>query len=543
MMNSFTKCAVVCLLILLQNQIAVTSFVSTPKSITPSKTTELTLRCQPETDGLGAILAIHIKKKDDVGGGGKPGGTEGGEEAGAGKSDAPTEGPNEGGVQQQDTGASRAQRGAGEQFVRATITPGNKMTIVPSSDRFKSEGSVVEPAFLSVTIRAPDVVDAGLYECQVTHFDDNGEVQVTTEVTEVREELELTMDSLQLRVQTLEGQLPVIRLIVETMQKTADDKKMLEDSMLALKRENSELTEAVTALTKELQTLKDQVDALTGSGEQTGNTPEQQASTYVNSETFSNDNKKHSNHPQVENQHNAELEQMREKMEELENTRIHVLEEQVENLKRSEGKLEEMVNVLEFKLNTSVETRVSKLEQVNWKGLSESMESVQLKTLPLLMNNITSSQRTVKLLQGEVNAILSLLNLTDQVVNELKLSELILDGGLPDNPGLITGFACYVCGNNFTQKHCNAETSKHVEHCGENQPYCMTDVYQNGTFRRIYKRCASNAECLEGSKLANARCAEETFVTSDAMECHFCCTSPLCNDYVKPSKDLYTVPQ
>ncbi|KAI8770671.1 hypothetical protein BgiBS90_028557, partial [Biomphalaria glabrata] len=133
-------------------------FSSSPKDITPHKTSSLSLRCEPDADGSGAILAIHIKKKEASGD--------------AGNSTSLSD-------------HVMSQRGVGESFVRATITAGNKITVIPTLTRFQTEGTVTGSAYLMVTIQSPDIDSVGLYECQVTRLDDEGNVKVNTEVAEV----------------------------------------------------------------------------------------------------------------------------------------------------------------------------------------------------------------------------------------------------------------------------------------------------------------------------------------------------------------------
>ncbi|XP_059155313.1 uncharacterized protein LOC131940623 [Physella acuta] len=164
-----------------------------------------------------------------------------------------------------------------------------------------------------------------------------------------------------------------------------------------------------------------------------------------------------------------------------------------------------------------MEERVSKLEKINWSSFVQRLDMLDLKTIPVLQNNVSF------------------------VLESLVAMEKTIDW-VGEEQTTISGNACYVCGDNATQSYCNARTSKHIAPCNDDQPYCVTDVYQNGAFRRVYKRCATLAECQEAVSMNDPQCADDTFILPIILRCHFCCTKPACNDYIRPSSDLYEAP-
>ncbi|XP_055868997.1 uncharacterized protein LOC106050908 isoform X2 [Biomphalaria glabrata] len=476
-------------------------FSSSPKDITPHKTSSLSLRCEPDADGSGAILAIHIKKKEAAGD--------------AGNSTSLSD-------------HVMSQRGVGESFVRATITAGNKITVVPTLTRFQTEGTVTGSAYLMVTIQSPDIDSVGLYECQVTRLDDEGNVKVNTEVAEVLQEVELSLETLQTRVKTLESQLPTIKVIAEAMARTVQEAKssneLLEKDVAALKKENQELSDVVTGLTNQIRELTSRVDKVYN-GQAEVNLDAGHVTTNDYSKLTDIVQK---NQAETESR-KEELEKVKEKLEELESTRIHILEEQMQSLREREKNVEDLAVKTEFIVNASFEPRIKELEKVNWKELYDNLDDIENKMIPNMVLNISKAQEDITELQKSFKEDSSLTPSVGNTTQQIPTTK---------EPPKFDGPACYVCGDNTTQKQCTSKTSQDSLVCPAGRPACMTDVYQNGVFRRIYRRCVTQEECQASPSKSNSQCKDDNFMDVKAMECHFCCTSQLCNDYIRPSRDL-----
>ncbi|XP_059155312.1 uncharacterized protein LOC131940622 [Physella acuta] len=95
-----------------ENHTVFSSFTSTPKDITPTKTKILVLKCLPSTEGLTAILAINIKKKEAI-----------------------SDSSSDPGQPFGDNPHKEGQSSTFDSFVRAAISSGNRITVTPTSVR------------------------------------------------------------------------------------------------------------------------------------------------------------------------------------------------------------------------------------------------------------------------------------------------------------------------------------------------------------------------------------------------------------------------
>ncbi|XP_059155338.1 uncharacterized protein LOC131940645 [Physella acuta] len=161
-----------------------------------------------------------------------------------------------------------------------------------------------EDPSLTVTLHDPGVNDLGLYECQVTYFDENMNVKVFADTLEVRQEMELSVETLESRVQTLEGKFPVIMMLAEAMQQAAIEAKSADETLkqdvTSLRQENKQILETIAALSRDIQSLTVRIEA--------SDKNQAEAATRVN---------------------NEDLMRVRQRMEDLENTSLRVLEDRM----------------------------------------------------------------------------------------------------------------------------------------------------------------------------------------------------------------------
>ncbi|XP_035825909.1 uncharacterized protein LOC101845242 [Aplysia californica] len=111
------------------------------------------------------------------------------------------------------------------------------------------------------------------------------------------------------------------------------------------------------------------------------------------------------------------------RMEEVDNTRIHVLEERVDELKDAVMQLEDHLDALAIAVNYTVDERISTLEGMNWQGMQETLNVMEIQVLPMIAANITDLQTNVQALQG-------LRRLTDDQI--MFLLRLASEGSVPN---------------------------------------------------------------------------------------------------------------
>ncbi|KAH9488331.1 hypothetical protein Btru_063808 [Bulinus truncatus] len=476
-------------------------FNSSPKSITPHKTRSMSLRCEPEVGPSSSVLAIFIRKQEDPSGSGNDTGAV--KQTGSDIASAP--------APQDDQGKPLMKNS--DSFARASITVGNKISVFPMLTRFLMDGTLTDsPPYLMVSVQSPDVDSLGEYMCQSTYMNELGEMQFVTYNLRVEEEVPLTVEVIQLRVKTLETQFAGLKFFGESMAKTAQDTKnsiqLLQKEVEALKQQNSQLSEVVAGLTNEMR-------ALSSSSVYREN----------NGVTASQGQQKNGQGQSNAEERNEEMSMMKDRLQELENTRIHVLEEQMQYFRDRQKEVENLAAKTDLVINSSLEPRVKDLEKFNWKVLWETLEDIE--------GNVTQARQNITQLQDSLKVSKEMTTLSGFE------SKTELPSSIPETP-VYDGPACYVCGDNETQKACSAATSRHTEPCPKGRPVCVTSIYQNGTIRNVYKGCVSELMCLHSMKSSDPRCMKDSFMDAKAMKCVFCCKSPLCNDYLKPESDLVT---
>uniref|UniRef100_A0A0B7B2F2 Uncharacterized protein n=1 Tax=Arion vulgaris TaxID=1028688 RepID=A0A0B7B2F2_9EUPU len=225
-------------------------------------------------------------------------------------------------------------------------------------------------------------------------------------------------------------------------------------------------------------------------------------------------------------------------------------------LKKSSMSTQERMTVMELMIRGTIERRFRVLESFNWQAIFESVQEIEMKEIPMLKKDVLECKQEQTLLhsEGVVNE--------SNTANEVPVSPLsiqITEANIPEDATTVKTpaettttqapivtteinpeFGCYVCGNNLTEEHCPIEKVNIKMACPKYKPFCITDIHQNGFTRHVYKRCASERDCKNGNANSDPSCETDIFVTAEAKQCHFCCTTKFCNENLRPTTDIYT---
>jgi hypothetical protein len=508
------------------------TFESTPKDFAPKTTKSISLRCEPPLEDVVVVLAIHIRKKTD------------GDviEEPQGDGNAPEENPgdqpaiskeNQDQAQtrrkRSDLAQARYKRTTDKDFVSATLTPGDKINTTPTLDRFAVNGSLKEPVvFLALSIANPDSNDVGIYECQSTALNEAGSVISTSEILQVQTEVELTVYDLEERVKKIEYNTATISELSEHIRRLSlQDKRltvMIEEDVGAMRKEIKDLVDTVTAMSEQMADLGRRINYLDERVENQGRGDIRPEGT---------DNKQAEADMALRLQ---EFANVKLKLEHIESTQLQSLARRTKDLKETDVDILNRLNALELAMNTNVNKRISFLENLGWRGMASNVNEMQTRIIPIMMRDIMDCQRNITELQSQRSQ--GAKDAPKPVVEPVPVTTAPTTQPATPQP-TFSGPACYQCGRNETEEHCQVSMVKNAKECPPQQPNCITDVYQDGITRHVYKRCASVKDCQAGNARSSSACATDPFFEVTPMKCHFCCTTPLCNDSLRPNKDLY----
>ncbi|BFZ00895.1 hypothetical protein BsWGS_03934 [Bradybaena similaris] len=506
-----------CLFLLLTHQLAAGVFTSTPKEISPLRTKSVVIRCDPEVENNVSILAIQIMKSSDTSA-----------FSPAGKTEDNSEETNE----QQETATTpaefplpvlgrRRKRSSDDKLVTATITIGNNIDKVPKNDRLKAEGQLERPPFLSVSIDSPGVDDIGVYKCEITLLDFKLGVRTTSELLQIREVIEMGMDDLEQRVKVLEADRQSSIVAIQQMKKQVKECVQVigfaQDDIEYLRKRTDDLLNTITEMTEQVRSLSNRMpdggkpSRVTGSGR--------------------GDKQTRPGDPG-----NEELFKLSARIDQLTTHQLQALASKLQELRDYERKTQEKVIELDGIVRGAIEKRLTSLENLDWKGLSKSLQEIEIKTIPVIIMNITETHKNVTEIQNRLDKCCPDAPETPDE-NNLQTTQTVTVTTTEEPVVNYTGPACYVCGDNITDTPCEIKDSKHTEACPSKRPLCITDVYDNARTRNVYKRCASEKECQEDGAKSSPQCNTTDFRTLAVMQCHFCCRTQLCNEFLRPQDD------
>ncbi|CAG5125556.1 unnamed protein product, partial [Candidula unifasciata] len=491
---------IVCV-VLLTCGIASGRFASEPENISPATTKSVVLRCDPDVRNAAVVLTINIKKKDS--------------DAGLKTAPSATVAPTGKVVNNEETNpkqeevdttttttwsplgfpilkplphSSRKRRDTAGEFVRAMITATNDTDIVPRDDRFQVNGDIKAPPHLSVFISNPRLKDIGLYECEVTIIDHNGALKTFSELTQIREVVEMTVQDLEQRVKQLEDDRQSNTASMQDMKKAVDScveaNKFVKEDIAALQKKTDDLMNTITELNKEVSSTR----LSTGGDSQKKPDPRRIGDQYAEGDPRSD-----------------ELFRLNARIDELITNQLHALAKNFKELRDYASYTRERLFSLE-NVRGLHEKRLKTLEDFEWIGIKESLQAIELRTLPVLIMNVTDASKNITDLYSRLDTCCgdtpvvettlpsssSYSSLSSQVLSSQVLSSQVLPSTqtaavteelIPN----YTGPACFVCGNNITEEKCPVTHRNKTSACLPHERFCITDLYQDGMARHIYK--------------------------------------------------------
>nr|KAG5696409.1 hypothetical protein BaRGS_030509 [Batillaria attramentaria] len=443
-------------------------------------------------------------------------------------------------ILKRELGVKNEKRGtifeADDDVLMATATPGERGTTlnVDSEDgRLTVGGSITggggNAPVVTLRVGSPMMEkDAGRFVCKASVLDSNFRLQV------------LTADAT-LSIIDQDGSAVLLlakEQILEEQQKELEkQEKILQADLQQTQDQNDMLAKSVDDLKKTVETLSTRLDALDGAVKTLSNKlngAELEASlrsSFLSKQGGGDADALEDVKKQLDRLEKTAIADLEKKITSIEN---HSLNDITSRLDSLEGSVSDMQS--STKKTDSGGKKPDKETEEALKMMGGRIDAILNDVITPLRQKVDSVERDdLDKLDTRVKTVEEELPRVRGVVENLQKTVANLTDIVHTRPGPArvadTTRKCHVCGDVASNKPCTVDElrANTMKPCSSGELFCMNDIFQEGSSRKIYKR-AHNAR--------NTDCASFNFMSYGNFRCHYCCTEDLCNVDYKPTRHL-----